>query len=218
MIPNLIIPVLNRYDLLDRMLQSIDYPIGHLLIIDNGASRVEEDLQVHVPACVEMTTYLPMPSNLGVAGSWNLGIKLFPMDNRWTFASNDMWYHRGELEKLASAAPTDLTLVSDFPYWHTFVIGEKVVEKVGLFDEAIYPAFCEDNDYQRRVEHHEIPITHLDIKTGHDNSSTIHSDSSYRFSNNRTFPNNIAYFEMKQRVNDYSQGSWSLSRRRENDW
>jgi len=44
MIPNLIIPVLNRYDLLDRMLASIDYPVAHLLIIDNGASQVEEDL------------------------------------------------------------------------------------------------------------------------------------------------------------------------------
>jgi hypothetical protein len=186
MIPNLIVPVLNRYDLLERFLQSLDYPIAHLLIIDNGASKVEEDLQVHVPECVEMTTYLPMPSNLGVAGSWNLGIKLFPMDNRWTFASNDMWFEPGELEKLAWASPDDLTLVAD--------------------------------DYQRRVEHHGIPITLLNIKTGHDNSSTINSDTAYRFSNNRTFPNNRAYFQMKQRLNDYTQGAWSLQRRRENDW
>ncbi len=46
MIPNLIVPVLNRYDLLQRFLDSLDYPIGHLLIIDNGASQVEEDLEV----------------------------------------------------------------------------------------------------------------------------------------------------------------------------
>ncbi len=38
MIENLIVPVLNRYDLLDRMVGSIDYPVEHLLIIDNGAS------------------------------------------------------------------------------------------------------------------------------------------------------------------------------------
>jgi hypothetical protein len=218
MIPNLIIPVLNRYDLLERMLQSIDYPIAHLLIIDNGASQVEEDLEVHVPACVEMTTYLPMPSNLGVAGSWNLGIKLFPMDNRWTFASNDMWFAPGQLEKLAWASPSELTLVSSFPYWHTFAVGQDVVQKIGLFDEGIYPAFCEDNDYQRRVEHHGIPITLLDINTGHDNSSTIHSDSAYRFANNRTFPDNRAYYERKQREGDFTQGSWSLQRRRANNW
>jgi GT2 family glycosyltransferase len=218
MIPNLIIPVLNRYDLLERLLQSIDYPISHLLIIDNGASKVEEDLEVHVPECVEMTTYLPMPSNLGVAGSWNLGIKLFPLDNRWTFASNDMWYEPGELEKLAWAAPTDLTLVSSFPYWHTFAIGQEVVNTVGLFDEGIYPAFYEDTDYLRRVEHHSIPVTRLDVRTGHDNSSTINSDTAYRFRNTTTYKNNGAYYGMKKRLNDYTQGVWTLQRRRENDW
>jgi hypothetical protein len=83
MIPNLIVPVLNRYDLLDRMIASIDYPVGHLLIVDNGASWVMEDMQIHVPDCVEMTTYLPMPANLGVAASWNLGIKSFPYADRW---------------------------------------------------------------------------------------------------------------------------------------
>jgi len=36
MLPNLIVPVLNRYDLLDRMLGSIDYPVYELLIVDNG--------------------------------------------------------------------------------------------------------------------------------------------------------------------------------------
>jgi len=35
-------------------------------------------------------TWLHMPSNLGVADSWNLGIKSFPHDDRWFFASNDM--------------------------------------------------------------------------------------------------------------------------------
>jgi len=54
--------------------------------------------------------------------------------------------------------------------------------------------------------------------TGHDNSSTINSDTAYRFSNNRTFPNNRAYYQMKQRLNDYTQGAWTLQRRRENDW
>jgi hypothetical protein len=36
MLPNLIVPVLNRYDLLRRMFQSINYPIRDLLIVDNG--------------------------------------------------------------------------------------------------------------------------------------------------------------------------------------
>ncbi len=36
MVPVIVIPVLNRYDLLERCLESIDYPVGTLLIIDNG--------------------------------------------------------------------------------------------------------------------------------------------------------------------------------------
>ena len=35
-IPLLCVPVLNRYDLLDKMLDSINYPIDKILIINNG--------------------------------------------------------------------------------------------------------------------------------------------------------------------------------------
>jgi GT2 family glycosyltransferase len=218
MIPNLIIPVLNRYDLLQRMVSSIDYPVEHLLIIDNGASGNVESVDIHLPDTVEHTTYLPMPSNLGVAGSWNLGIKLFPMDDRWTFASNDMWFEPGELAKLAQAKPSHLTLIKDFPHWHAFTIGEEVVQRIGLFDEALYPAYFEDSDYLRRCNHHKVPVEHLELSTGHDNSSTIKSDSRFRFRNSVTFKNNAQYFQLKDRLADYSQGTWFLNTRRENDW
>lgn len=218
MIPNIIIPVLNRYDLLQRCLNSIDYPVGHLLIIDNGASEVEEPIDLDLPDCIERTTYLPMPSNLGVSASWNLGIKLFPMDNRWTILSNDMWFEPGELEKLAQAKPSDLTIIEEFPHFHAFVIGEEVVQRIGLADEGLYPAYFEDNDLLRRCDHHRVPVIRLDIKTGHDNSSTIKADSRYRFRNSVTFKNNAQYYDIKCRLQDYSQGSWRLDTRRENTW
>ena len=37
MIPAIIVPVLTRHDLLDRMIMSINYPVKDLLIINNGA-------------------------------------------------------------------------------------------------------------------------------------------------------------------------------------
>jgi GT2 family glycosyltransferase len=218
MIPNLIVPVLNRYDLLQRMLDSIDHPVKHLLIIDNGSAKVEEDQQLNIPDSVDNTTYLPMPSNLGVAASWNLGIKLFPMDTHWTFASNDMWYEPGELANLAEAKADELTLMADFPYFHSFSIGQEVVQRLGLFDEAFYPAFFEDTDYLMRCEHHGIPVTYLDMKTGHDNSSTIKSSTAYRFRNTTTFTNNQRWYDMKQRTGDYTEGGWNIITRRENDW
>jgi len=79
MLENLIVPVLNRYDLLQRMLSSIDYPVEHLLIIDNGASVVEHDLSITVPEVVRHTTYLPMPANLGGGGVMELGDKVVPV-------------------------------------------------------------------------------------------------------------------------------------------
>lgn len=219
MITNLIVPVLNRYDLLQRMLNSIDYPIEHLLILDNGASHVEEDIGLNVPPTVDKTTYLPLPSNLGVSGSWNLGIKLFPFADRFFFASNDMWFEPGALETLdVNAKPDELTLVSEFPNWQTFVVGEDVVNRVGLFDEALYPAYFEDKDYERRCLHENVRINLVAAPVGHDNSSTIKSDSRFRFRNSTTFKNNRQYYDLKQRVDDYSQGHWNLVTRRQNDW
>ena len=36
MIPAIVVPVLNRYDLLERLIVSIDYPVGTFLLIDNN--------------------------------------------------------------------------------------------------------------------------------------------------------------------------------------
>ena len=214
MLPNLIVPVLNRYDLLDRMLASIDYPVYELLIVDNGGEldgiRDNENL-INV-------NILNMPSNLGVAASWNLGIKLFPHDDRWFFASNDMVYLPGALESLSEARRDEITLSDMFPFWHTFSIGEEVVRKVGLFDEALYPAYFEDNDYERRAVHKNVHIRSVSIPTQHENSSTIGADRGLREKNAVSFQNNAIYYNNKMAKNDYGQGAWSLDRRRRNAW
>ena len=79
MIPVLAIPVLNRYDLLDDNLDTIDYPVKEILIINNGKENYvprRQDLNVRV---------LNLPSNLGMSGSWNLTIKLYPHENKYVF-------------------------------------------------------------------------------------------------------------------------------------
>jgi len=214
MLPNLIVPVLNRYDLLDRMLASIDYPVYELLIVDNGGEldgiRDNENL-INV-------NILNMPSNLGVAASWNLGIKLLPHHDRWFFASNDMFYMPGALEKLSEARRQDITLSNMFPFWHTFALGEEVVRRVGLFDEALYPAYFEDNDYERRAKHLGVDIRSVSIPTGHDNSSTIGADRGLREKNAVSYQNNAIYYSNKMAQQNYCQGAWSLKRRRDNAW
>jgi GT2 family glycosyltransferase len=214
MLPNLIVPVLNRYDLLRRMFQSIHYPIRDLLIIDNGG----EFYDVLNSEFVENVRVLNLPSNLGVAGSWNLGIKLFPHDDRWFFASNDMVYLPGALEKLSGARRDEITLSDMFPHWHTFALGDEAVSRVGLFDESLYPAYFEDNDYMRRAEYCDVNIRRVHIPTEHDNSSTIRSDAGFNARNDQTFSRNAKNYREKMARNDYGAGEWSLELRRLNDW
>lgn len=214
MLENLIIPVLNRYDLLYRCLESIDYPVKHLLIIDNGG-KLQLDYSSEF---LKNRTVLNMPSNLGVAASWNLGIKLFPHDHRWFFASNDMFYGPGALKTLSEARRDEITLSDMFPRWHTFCVGDEALDRLGLFDEALYPAFYEDTDMERRARHFGVTIRALPIPTGHDNSSTINSDYNLMGKNIATFANNSRYYESKVTAEDYGPGGWSLYRRRLNAW
>jgi len=211
MIENLIVPVLNRYDLLQRMLNSVDVAVEHLLVIDNGPG---EDL--FFSDKFANVTVLDMPANLGVAGSWNLGIKSFPYAQRWFIASNDVVFEPGSLEALSQARRDEITLSGDAPHWQAFVLGDEAVSDIGLFDESLFPAYFEDNDYTRRAEFVGVNIRLADIKLRHDNSSTI--KAGYQDKNAKTFGANDRYFQRKIASNDYSAGSWSLDIRRENGW
>lgn len=196
------------------MVESIDYPIAHLLIIDNGGKLGA----LETPAVVRQTTILNMPANLGVAGSWNLGIKSFPLANHWFFASNDMFFMSGSLHRLYTARSDGLVLSDMFPHWHTFSLGYRSVAECGLFDEGFFPAYFEDNDMARRLEHAGLPIYKINIPTHHKNSSTINSDENLKFRNATTFSNNQRYFRHKIATDDYGEGGWSIERRRLNSW
>jgi len=212
-IPVMIVPILARPELLDRMLETIDYPVEHLVIIDNGhcvrSVTAPNVWNVHI---------VTMPSNLGVAGSWNLGIKSMPAAPWWLVSNFDVEYPPGALEKLAAAAACDtLALSGGTPPWCAFTIGADVVQTVGLFDEAFYPAYYEDTDYERRMSHHGLTVTHTGVEVRHTNSSTL-AASNYAEKNNKTFHNNRRHYETKAAVGDFSPGGWQLDRRMANTW
>ena len=217
MMENLIVPVLNRYDLLERMLDSVDVPVDHLLVIDNGASVMAEPLKLKANDNFAKVTHLRMPANLGVAGSWNLGIKSFPYAERWFIVSNDVVFAPGALAKLAEAKRDEITLTGTAPHWQAFALGDEAVSDLGLFDECgFFPAYFEDNDYMRRAEFAGVNVRRLDIELSHDNSSTI--KAGYENKNAKTFFANQKLHEAKIKNNDYSSGVYSLDIRRENGW
>jgi len=216
MIPVLIVPILTGPELLVRMLGSIDVEIGHLVIIDNGNAVGDE---VHRAAfdCAERMSVIRMPANLGVAGSWNLGIKATPFASSWLIVNHDVQFGPGMLGQFATMAAPDSLVLTDGPQpWCCFAIGEDVVSAVGLFDEALHPAYYEDTDYERRANAAGVGIVRLEGPLRHDNSSTL--ASGYAAQNAWSYGSNAAYYGDKVAAEDFTAGAWSLKRRRANTW
>jgi hypothetical protein len=214
-IPVLIIPVLNRYDLLDQNLETIDYPIGEILIINNGKEN-------YVPKRFDLNVrVLNLPSNLGMSGSWNLGIKLYPHEEYLIYSSADTHWVPGSLEKLNSVSGKG-KLVMTTEAWSCFSIGEDVIREVGLFDEFFYPIYFEDNDYYERIMRSSIKNGYLDVNievnAPHGASQTINSDESLKKRNDETFVVNEAYFQQKKNQDFKVMGYWDIDRRRAQEW
>lgn len=227
MIPVLGVPVLSRPDLLERMLRSIDHPVDDLVVVDNSAARLGLShwwLRERCSSLVENVWYLPFPSNLGVPVSWNLIVKATPLAPWWLIAQTDTHFPPGSLARFAAeAAPDRLLLSGGNPAWCVFAIGEQAVEQGGLVDEAIYPMYYEDNDWERSMRVADVPVIRSDIPVHHDNSSTI--NSGYAAENTRTFGVNGDYYRCKwgggpghETVTNPQHGGWSLRRRRDLHW
>jgi GT2 family glycosyltransferase len=215
MIPVLSIPVLNRYDLLDQNLETIDYPIGEILIVNNGKEVYEpkrKDLNVRV---------LNLPSNLGMSGSWNLTIKLYPHEDYWMFSSADNNWIPGSLEQLHNTS-SENNVVMTTEWWSSFSVGSNIVREVGLFDEYFYPIYFEDNDYYERVMRSSFKDNYISsgitVNAPNGASQTINSDEKLMNRNNETFLKNEEYFQQKQESDFKLLGSWNIDRRRDQEW
>ncbi len=138
MIPCMIVPILVGPDILHRMLDTIDYPIRKLIIIDNGdALRETSGWPVEH---VQSTKVIKMPANLGVAGSWNLGVKAAPFAPWWLIVNFDVEWPAGSLRMFAEQAGEGVLLVDSPQPYCAFAIGEDAVQRVGLFDEGFHPS------------------------------------------------------------------------------
>jgi GT2 family glycosyltransferase len=156
-----------------------------------------------------------VPYGLGLVGAWNLIVKTTPYAPYWLLVNDDAWFAGGSLEKIANEVDTQaLNFVDIIPSWSCVVFGEGMIAKVGLYDERFYPLYFDDNDLERRVNHHGVPIKIIEAKVYHENSSTL--NSGYAVANNRSYQNNQKLFTAKE--NDYTQGEWDLSIRRANRW
>ena len=82
MIPVLGFATLKRFDLADRLLASIDYPVEHLVIVDNSGLG-EAGYYPTKPESVKSMWVLRVPFGLGLVGAWNLVVKSTPYAPYW---------------------------------------------------------------------------------------------------------------------------------------
>jgi len=209
-IPVLGIPVLNRGDLLERLIKSLDYPIEKLLIINNGndggvAAAIHKITNGLNPFVETVEIHKP-GRNLGVAPSWNLIMAKYPDAPYWLIGSNDMCFSRkGDLEKVAGfiEANCESYAVMHAYAYNFFCVTKAGRDTIGTFDENIYPAYLEDCDHSYRaklcgairINIPDIEMTHGDGPfTG---SMTITSSRKFAAANHVTHGNNHVYYYAK---------------------
>ena len=214
MIPVLGVPTLTRHDLCDRMLASVDYPVRDVIVVDNAP---DEWVPVK-PELVERLHHVRLPSNLGVAGSWNLIIKTSPHAEAWVIVNDDVVFEPGALGGMDSEWQRDELLFFDVsPRWAGFCIGEQVIQRVGLFSELFHPAYFEDNDFERRADELDVSRSVLEgARLRHDNSSTL--ASGFDILNHKTFRANSETFAAREAGHILTGGEWDLAIRRDLSW
>jgi hypothetical protein len=214
MIPVLAFPTFARHDLAQRMIDSIDYPVEHLVIVDNSGKR---EFQPVKPEIVKNLWLIQVPFGVGPAQAMNFVIKATPHASYWIFASEDTWCVPGSLEKIHNEVDTEaLNFVDAYPDWCFLAIGEGVILKAGLCSELFYPLYYDDNDYERIMDAHGIAKKRISARINHDNSSTL--ASGYSDKNRKTFAANQRLYEQRRAENNLNGGEWSLKIRRENSW
>ena len=149
----IVIPTINRADLLkesyeDMILNKVLENVK-LIVIDNG----NQDLSfINHPNA----TIIRNKKNLGVAGSWNLGIEeSIKLENpEWVLVLNDDIVWGLTYEEMSEILKDNKTahMITGPYHWSIFAIKVKTFNTVGLFDNGFFPAYFEDNDYHYRVK------------------------------------------------------------------
>jgi hypothetical protein len=189
-IPVLGIPILNGFKWIKRLIESIDYPIDNVVIINNNGreQQMKNDLEELVKQSspyVKNMNVVHFPSNMGVSFSWNFIIKSYMMEPYWLISNHDVAFTPGLLEEIAHTALTEgIGMIHpsagefNLGTYDLFMIRDWVIQEVGLFDENLYPAYGEDTDYIMRL--HNFPIWSVrGLSKVHLHGNLIANDENY---------------------------------------
>lgn len=167
MIPVIGTAVLKNPKWVTRLYNSIDFPVENFVIFNNNntgeITQQLEDLRNIKQPFVKKLFITHLPANLGVSTAWNLIIKSYIDKPYWIIVNDDVAFTDGFLQEMyEKAQDKDIGMVhgygGDFGdgAWDLFLIKDWVVQKLGLFDENLTPAYCEDADYIMRLYHNPV--------------------------------------------------------------
>jgi GT2 family glycosyltransferase len=199
------VPTINRFDLLQESLLDIkeNQPNVEVIIVDNGKQNIEPFLKEHGI----LYHLIENDFNEGVSGSWNqiANYAFYVLSYRAVWIVNDdivLGKNENDILKFAEKCifdnifyVQDGTFGREHPTWCSFMLPERIFNQVGGFDEEIYPAYFEDNDFGYRlslVGKNHVHISDLNPKVFR-NSMTLAKDYSY----NSNFEVNRAYYKRK---------------------
>jgi hypothetical protein len=170
-IPALIVNVLFEGDMYLRCLRSIDFPVRRIVTVWNGDHPdVAAAIGVAMREFPQLEVY-HHPVQLGCAGAWNKALYASADAPWWIVVNHDIMFQPGTLSRLAAhavaldpAAPEPIepdlgmlfmsvTNYEGHPSasYSAMVLYRTTVQRVGMFDENLYPAYYEDDEYTLRV-------------------------------------------------------------------
>lgn len=223
-LPLLGIPILNRVDLLQRLLDSLDHPVETLAVVDNSGGDGElrtwlRDLQRRGHPLIQRVCLAHSFGNAGVACSWNQILLAFPAAPLALLANNDIAFAPGviaaALERIDPTQPQFLALLPEPAAFSAFLITAKAWDRIGLFDPAFHPAYCEDLEYRDRLRA-DPGLRCCDGAFAHEAmlalnstaSATIASDPALERCNRISFALNRLWYLSHRRLRHDPRGSW----------
>lgn len=155
------VPNLNNTAGLRALIDSVDLP-ALVCVVDNGfkVNEIEQDLKQRNP---ERAKVHMMPGRGSVAASWN-GLMRYYAGMRYDkerfpliICNDDIIFRPGTLKRMREdhirVGTPNYTVMLSSADWSCFMINPiECWARVGRFDEAFYPAYYEDADYDRRLK------------------------------------------------------------------
>jgi GT2 family glycosyltransferase len=149
--------------LLLRLINSVDYPVDTFVILFQDGFR-DFDFSIVNNSFIKKFEFISCDMNIGVSRGWNYLIQHYSTPY-WIIIGDDNYFEKGTLQNIAKFMDNESSHENVFcgvniktnenkiipAGFNTFIITSRIFEKVGLFDENIYPAYYEDTDLWTRI-------------------------------------------------------------------